>query len=323
MNIQRRQWLLSSSAAWLGFAAAAVRAQAWPSKPVSLVVPFAAGGGTDTLARTIGEQLGRRLGQTFIVENKPGAGGNIGAEAVARDTSGHQLLFTTASVAVNKTLYKNLRFDITRDFRPVALVTSSPLVLVVSAKSAAGSLEGLAELARSKPAGLDFGSTGAGTTSHLGGALLSQVMQMKAVHIPFRGAGPLLTALVGGQLDFALLAAVAVMPQIRNGQLRALGIAGKKPLPDLATVPRLAEKRPQLEVDNWQALFAPASLPGPALARLAAAMTELLKDGEVRSRIYADGATPVGLGPEATAPFLAAEIKRYADLIKATGATVD
>lgn len=323
MNLQRRHWLACGGTAVLSLATPFARAQAWPEKPVTLVVPFAAGGGTDTLARTIAEQLSRRLGQSFVVENKPGAGGNIGAEAVARDTSGHQLLFTTASVAVNRTLYRNLRFDITKDFRPVALVTSSPLVLAVSAKSKATDLDSLVELARGKPNGLDFGSTGAGTTSHLGGALLAQVLQMKAVHIPYRGAGPLLTALVGGQLDYALLAAVAVMPQIRSGQIRALGIAGKKPLPDLATITRLAEKRPQLEVDNWQALFAPAAMPAPALARLSGAMTELLKDADVRARIYADGATPLGLGPDASKSFVAAEIKRYADLVRVTGATVD
>jgi tripartite-type tricarboxylate transporter receptor subunit TctC len=325
MSGSRRRWLQSQAALACGAAwpALAQQPDAWPTRTVTLTVPFAAGGGTDTLARTLAERLGRRFAQTFVVENKPGAGGNIGAEAVALDKSAHLLLFTTASVAVNRSLYPGLRFDIRRDFRPVALVSSSPLVLVVGGKSSLESVDSLAKAATAKAGGLDFGSPGAGTTSHLGGALLAQLAGFKAVHVPFRGAGPLVTALAAGQLDYSLMAAVAAMPHLRSGQLRALGIAGRKPLPDLATAPRLAERYPALEVDNWQALFAPQAISAAATEKLAAAIVEILKEPEVRSRIYADGATPVGLAPTATAAFLQTEIDRYAKLVRDTGAKVE
>jgi tripartite-type tricarboxylate transporter receptor subunit TctC len=320
----RRRWLQSHAVlAGAAVAPASAQTDTWPTRTVTLTVPFAAGGGTDTLARTLAERLGRRFGQTFVVENKPGAGGNIGAEAVALDKSAHMLLFTTASVAVNRSLYPGLRFDIRRDFRPVALVSSSPLVLVVGGKSSLESIDGLAKAATVKPGGLDFGSPGAGTTSHLGGALLAQLAGFKAVHVPFRGAGPLVTALAAGQLDYSLMAAVAAMPHLRSGQLRALGIAGRKPLADLATAPRLAERYPALEVDNWQALFAPQALGAAATDTLAAAVLDILKEPDVRSRIYADGATPVGLAPAATAAFLQTEIDRYAKLVRDTGAKVE
>lgn len=321
----RRRWLLShgalASAPWMVLGAQAQGA--WPSRTVTLTVPFAAGGGTDGLARTLAERLGKKLGQTFIVENRPGAGGNIGAEAVAVDRSSHTLLFTTASVAVNRSLYPALRYDITRDFLPVALVSSSPLVLVVGAKSTIASVADMPKAASAKSGGLDFGSPGAGTTSHLGGALLSQLAGFNAVHVPFRGAGPLVTALAAGQLDYALMAAVAALPHIRSGQLRALGIAGRKPLPDLATAPRLTDVYPTLEVDNWQALFAPKALGASVVSSLSAAVIEVLKEPDVRARIYADGATPVGLAPDATAAFLKGEIVRYAKLVKDTGAKVE
>jgi tripartite-type tricarboxylate transporter receptor subunit TctC len=327
MQWSRRQWL-ASQGAWVasGCSVAGValaQPATWPSRTVTLTVPFAAGGGTDTLARTLAERLGSRFGQTFVVENKPGAGGNIGAEGVALDKSAHMLLFTTASVAVNRSLYANLKYDITRDFRPVALVSSSPLVLVVGGKSAVDSVDALARAAAAKAGGLDFGSPGAGTTSHLGGALLAQLAGFKAVHVPYRGAGPLVTALAAGQLDYSLMAAVAAMPHLRSGQLRALGIAGRKPLPELATAPRLAERYAALEVDNWQALFAPNAVPAAAAVRLSTAVTEILTEPEVRSRVYADGATPVGLAPDATAKFLQREIERYAKLVKDTGAKVE
>ncbi len=325
MTWSRRRWLVShgtlAAGSWVAGAAGAQGT--WPSRTVILTVPFAAGGGTDNLARALAERLGRKLGQTFIVENKPGAGGNIGAEAVALDKSAHMLLFTTASVAVNRSLYPALRYDITRDFLPVALVSSSPLVLVVGGRSSIASVGELAKSAAAKAGGLDFGSPGAGTTSHLGGALLAQLAGFPAVHVPFRGAGPLVTALAAGQLDYSLMAAVAAMPHLRSGQLKALGIAGRRPLPDLATVPSLSQTYTRLEVDNWQALFAPRLLGEAAAARLGAAVADVLKEPDVRARVYADGATPVGLAPEATAAFLKSEIERYAKLVKDTGAKVE
>ncbi|AOB31758.1 hypothetical protein AKI39_15215 [Bordetella sp. H567] len=288
----------------------------WPAMPLTLTVPFSAGGGTDLLARTLAQQLGAKWGESIIVENKPGAAGNIGAELVARDRTRHRLLFTTASIAVNQTLYKNLSFRLDKEILPVSMLTSSPLVLTVPGTSQVKSLSDLLAAVGKAPSGLNYGSPGIGTTSHLGCAVLSSTLDFKGTHIPYKGAGQVLTALIGKEIDFSMLAAVAVAPHLRSGALRAIGIAGRASPPGMEGIPLLTLNNPRLEFDNWQALFAPAVLPASDIDKLYGALKEVLKTPDVIHKINSDGATPLGLSPAETAIKVDDEVQRYKAIIE-------
>ncbi|HTJ99662.1 MAG TPA: tripartite tricarboxylate transporter substrate binding protein [Bordetella sp.] len=295
---------------------------AWPTMPITLTVPFSAGGGTDLLARTLAQQLSTKWNASVIVENKPGAAGNIGAEVVARDQTRHRLLFTTASISVNQTLYKNLAFALGKDLLPVSMLTSSPLVLTVPGSSTVKSVDDLLAQAKSTAGGLNYGSPGIGTTSHLGCAVLSNTLGFKATHIPYKGAGQVLTALIGKEIDFSMLAAVAAAPHLRSGALRAIGIAGRTTPPGMDGIPLLTERNPTIDFDNWQALFAPASLPQSDIDKLYGAMNEILKTPDVVHKINLDGATPLGLSPAETAQKVATEVQRYKSIVEQFNITV-
>lgn len=315
MGIKRRGMLLGMLAA-TGGAWAASGGKRWPSMPVTLTVPFSPGGGTDMLARTIAEKLSARLGVSVIVENKPGAAGNIGAEMVARDTTAHRLLFTTASIAVNPSLYKNLRYDVRKDLVPVSLLTSSPLVLAVPGKSDIHSVDDLRRQAARRDGGLNYGSPGTGTTSHLGCAALSREAGLASTHIPYKGAGQVATALIAGEIDFTMLAAVAAAGHVRTGAIRAIGIAGRRSPPGMESVPLLATSYPQVEFDNWQALFAPPGFDAQDVASLQRGLAAILALPDVAEKIRADGAAPLGLAPQATARLVDEEVARYAKIVK-------
>lgn len=194
-----------------------------------------------------------------MIDNKPGAGGNIGAAQVAKGNNVHQLLFTTASIVISPFLFSKPGYDLNKDLTPVIQISSSPLVLVCRSASPLKVLDDLPKAASAKSGGLNYASPGVGTTSHLGGFLLSQRLRMAASHVAYRGAGPAVNALIAGEIDFALMAAVAVLPFIKNGQLRALAVAGKRPLPDLATAPLIGNAPLNLDLDNWQGVFLPSA----------------------------------------------------------------
>jgi tripartite-type tricarboxylate transporter receptor subunit TctC len=291
----------------------------WPTDTVRLVVPFAPGGGTDRLARLMGQRLSEKTGKSFIVENKPGAGGNIGATQVVKAGDPNQLLFTTAAIAISPFLFTRPGYDLGKDLTPVVQVSSSPLVLVVKSNSPLASLADLPTAAKEKLGGLNYASPGVGTSSHLGGFLLAKQLGMSASHVAYRGAGPAATALVSGEVDFALMAAVAVLPFIRNKQLRALAVAGKRPLADLATVPLLGGPPNNLDLDNWQGIFMPSKL-GPNMANtINAVVNETLKLQDVRTAIYADGATPVGGSGAQFKSVVVADGARYGSLVLSAG----
>lgn len=298
------------------------RQASWPSMAVTLTVPFSPGGGTDLLARSIAEKLADQLQVSAIVENKPGAAGNIGAELVARDTSNHRFLFTTASIAVNQSLYQNLRYKLVEDLQPISMLTSSPLVLAVPGTSSVTSLEQLSAAASKRNGGLNYGSPGTGTTSHLGCAVLTKTLGFPATHIPYKGAAQVSAALMSSEIDFAMIAAVAAAPHLRSGAIRAIGIAGKHSPPSMERVPLLVEIDPQLEFDNWQALFAPKSLSTSNAQRLAAELRSILQMPDVAKKISNDGATPLGLTPPQTAEHLAVEIARYRKIVAAFSISV-
>jgi tripartite-type tricarboxylate transporter receptor subunit TctC len=316
MNFTRRQIMLSTlgSIAW---SKAFALDSKWPNSLVTFIVPFAPGGGTDTLARTIADQLSGRLGASVIVDNRPGAAGNIGANLAARDTTRQKLLFTTASIAVNRSLYKGLQYDLIRDLQPVSMLTSSPLVLVVPGSGPIKSLDHLKKQAGLKREGLNYGSPGIGTTSQLGCAVLTQALGIKAVHIPYNGASHVTTALMGQQIDFSMLAAVAVTPQLRSGALRAIGIAGRNSPPGISGVPLLTDVDAGLDFDNWQTLFAPRTLEATYVDHLYRELQAILQLPAVIKKINADGALPLGLSPSETASKVTSEVTRYKKIIDA------
>jgi tripartite-type tricarboxylate transporter receptor subunit TctC len=291
----------------------------WPKEGVKLIVPFAAGGGTDRLARLMGQRLGEKTGKSFVVENRPGAGGNIGAAQVAKAGDPHQLLFTTASIVVSPFLFSKPGYNLTKDLTPVIQVSSSPLVLVVKANSPLKAVSDLGPAAAAKPGGLNYASPGVGTTSHLGGFLLAKQLKMSASHVPYRGAGPAVNALIAGEIDFALMAAVAVLPFIKNQQLRAIAVAGKRPLPDLATTPLLGGAPYNLELDNWQGVFIASSLAKTHADIINQAFNDVLKLQDVRTTVYADGATPVGGTSAAFRSLMSTDGGKYGGIVIAAG----
>jgi tripartite-type tricarboxylate transporter receptor subunit TctC len=320
-----RRHTLQAGAAWaagLGlpaFAQSAGSSSIWPKENVKLVVPFAAGGGTDRLARLMGQRLSEKTGKSFIVENRPGAGGNIGAAQVAKANDPHQLLFTTASIVVSPFLFSRPGYNLTKDLTPVIQVSSSPLVLVVKANSPIKALEDLPKAATAKAGGLNYASPGVGTTSHLGGFLLSKQLKMSASHVAYRGAGPAVNALLSGETDFALMAAVAVLPFIKNQQLRAVAIAGKRPLPDLATTPLIGGAPNNLDLDNWQGVFIASSLAKTHGDVINQSFNEVLKLQDVRTTVYGDGATPVGGTAATLKSLMATDGGKYGGIVIAAG----
>ena len=316
MDIDRRHLLAATLAGLAASPLRATAATAWPSMPLTLTVPFAAGGGTDMLARALAVLLGDALKGSVIVDNRAGAAGNIGAEMVARDTTRHRLLFTTASIAVNQSLYTDLRYSLAKDLQPVSMLTSSPLVLAVPGSGEARSLDDLKRMAAKRSGGLNFGSPGNGTTSHLGGVVLAQALGMPAQHVPYKGAGPVTAALIGKEVDFSMIAAVAAAPHLRSGALRALGIAGRQAPPGMESVPLLTKAHPQVEFDNWQCLFASHYQPAEDVARLYREIAAILRQPDVVAKIHGDGALPLGLDPAKTTAMLNAEVARYRKIVQ-------
>jgi tripartite-type tricarboxylate transporter receptor subunit TctC len=320
-----RRHTLQASTAWAAslalpsFAQSAGSSSVWPKEGVKLIVPFAAGGGTDRLARLMAQRMGEKTGKTFVVENRPGAGGNIGAAQVAKANDPHQLLFTTASIVVSPFLFSKPGYNLTKDLTPVIQVSSSPLVLVVKANSPLKTVEDFPKAAAAKAGGLNYASPGVGTTSHLGGFLMSKQLKMSASHVAYRGAGPAVNALIAGEIDFALMAAVAVLPFVKNQQLRAIAIAGKRPLPDLATVPLLGGAPYNLELDNWQGVFIASSLAKTHGDVINQAFNEVLRLQDVRTTVYADGATPVGGTAAAFKSLMSTDGGKYGGIVIAAG----
>ncbi len=318
--IHRRHTLNAGLACVASMALPALgQSSVWPKDNVKLVVPFAAGGGTDRLARLMGQRLGEKTGKTFIVENKPGAGGNIGTAQVAKANDPHQLLFTTSSIVISPFLFSKPGYNLSKDLAPVIQVSSSPLVLVVKANSTLEKVEDLTRAAAAKAGGLNYASPGAGTTSHLGGFMLTKQLKISASHVAYRGAGPALNALIAGEIDFALMAAVAVLPFIKNKQLKALAVAGKRPLADMATAPLLGNAPYNLEFDNWQGVFIASSLAKTHADVINQAFNEVLKLQDVRTTVYADGATPVGGTAKQFSSLMSTDGGKYGAMVLAAG----
>lgn len=304
---------------------AALRAQSWPAKPVRLVVPYTPGAGTDTIARILAQKVGESLGQQVVIDNRPGAGGTIGTEIVAKSPpDGYTLLFAPTSHAINPGIYPRLGYDTQKDFAPISVVASLPVVLAVEPSVQATSVKELVALAKSKPGQLTMASSGNGTVFHLTGELFKEAAGINVVHVPFKGGAPAVAALLGGQVSMTFETSVTLLPHIRSGKLRALGVAGAKRIALLPDVPTLGESGyPSILAENWYGLYAPAGTPKEVIARLYGELDRTIHSPDVREKLAAQGAEIREYTPDQTAAFLAAETAKWGNVIKASGAKID
>ena len=294
----------------------------WPSRPIRWIVPFPPGGAMDAIARTLGEKAGKTLGQPVIIENKPGAGGNIGADFVAKQPGdGYTMMITSIGMATNKPLYGRLSYDPVKDFAPVSLIAVVPNVLVTNATQAnVKSVADLIAAAKKSPGKLTYASAGNGTSLHLAGELFASLAGIDMLHIPYKGSGPAVSDLIGGQVNYMFDSITSAKPHIESGKLRALGVTSATRSASLPNVPTIAEAGlPGYEVSPWFAVFMPAATPKPVVARMHAALTNALKQPDVRTRFENIGAEPVGSTPEELAAHLARESDRWSKLIAKRG----
>jgi tripartite-type tricarboxylate transporter receptor subunit TctC len=309
-----------------------LRAQAaWPTKPVRIVVPFTPGGTTDILARALAPELGKAFGQTFIIENKAGAGGNLGADVVAKAApDGYTLLMgTVGTQSINPSLYPKMPYDAARDFAPITLVAGVPNVLVMNpAKAAANGIVDVRTLiayARAHPGQLNMASSGNGTSIHLAGELFKTMTGTFMVHFPYRGSGPALLDLIGGTMDLMFDNLPSAMPQIKAGKLIALAVTSSERSAALPEVPTVAEAGPVkgFEASSWFGLLAPTGTPADIVARVQQESAKALASPALKERLLSQGAVPGGMPPADFGRFIAAEAKKWAAVVKASGAKVD
>lgn len=301
-------------------------AQDFPRQPVRLLVPFAPGGSTDVVARIVAPAMAELLGKPVLVENRPGGGGTIGAEAVVSSPAdGHVLGFYTLSAAVlNAGLYRNLRYDTRRDHAPVSLVATLPMVLAAGRHVPAEDLRGLLALMRAHPGRITFGSAGNGTINQLAALLLFQRAGVEGTHVPYRGAGPAITDMIAGNVDVLIEGIPSLLPHVRGGQLRGLAVTSPARNPELPQVGTVAEQGlPGFEVANMMALFAPAATPPAVIARLEAAVQAAVARPEVQRRLLETGSTPVGSTAARLGQYWDEQLALWLPLVRASGATVD
>ena len=301
------------------------QAQAYPVKPVRIVVGFTPGGGVDINARLLAPKLGDALGQQVIVDNRPGAGTNIANEHVAKAApDGYTLLINTAALAINMSLYKKVNFDAIKDFAPISIFSESPNILTVHPSLPVKSVKDLVALARSKPGAMNYSSAGSGTTQHLTGELFKLRTGTNIVHVPYKGSAPSLTALLGGEVEMTFANIPAISSHIKSGRLRALANAGVKRAGQLPDVPTMRESGIKgVEVVVWYGLFAPAATPRDIVNRLAGAVAKITQSAEMRKLLTDQGAEPVGNTPEEFSKIMRDEVTRWAEVVKVSGAKAD
>jgi tripartite-type tricarboxylate transporter receptor subunit TctC len=316
-------------AAAVAIAATGTVAQAqdkWPSKPITYIVPFGPGGTTDVLARLVTLKAGPALGTTFVIENKPGAGGSNGTDLTAKAApDGYTIQGgTISSHAINVSLYPKLPYDPVKNFQPITLIGSMPNVLVVRAESPYKSLQDVIAAIKAKPGTINYASSGNGTSQHLSGVFFEQMTGGKMVHVPYKSSAESLNAILSGQgADVIFENLAPALPHIKAGKLRALGVTSEKRSSSLPEVPAIAEALPGFGIVSWQGIFAPAGVPQPVVERLSAEMIKAINDPEVKSKLVAQGIEPSGMPPAEFAAFQKAEIEKWARVIKAGNIKVD
>jgi tripartite-type tricarboxylate transporter receptor subunit TctC len=303
--------LTGSSAAW---------AQSdYPARPVKIIVPSAPGGGTDISARVLAQHLSQAMGQQFFIENRPGAGNMIGIEAAARSTpDGYTLLMTASTLTINHLTYKKVLYDAVRDFAPISLVVSLPSLLVAHPSVRAHTLSELIGLAKQKPDLLTYGSAGIGTNPHLAMELFKTMAGIDIRHIPYKGVGPAMNDLVAGQVSTMIAGLLTTKPQVEAGTLRGLAVSGRQRVEGLPNVPTIAEAGvPSYEALQWYGLLAPAGTPAPVIARLSTETAKAVRTTDMRERLAADGAEPVGNTPAEFAAHIKDEMRKWAEVARA------
>lgn len=301
-------------------------AQAYPEKPIRFVVPYPAGGPLDVIARLLAAKVGESTRQPVVVDNKPGAGGNIGADIVAKSPAdGYTLVMgAVATHAINPTLYKSIPYDALRDFAPVTQVATTPNVLVVHPSVPAANVAGFIAYARANPGKLNFGSGSTGSAGHLAGELFKSMANVDMVHVPYKGAAPAMQDLIGGNIQLMFDNLASSLVQVRAGKVKALAVTTAKRSSFASDLPTVAESGlPGFDISTWFGVFAPAGTPREAIERLHAEFTRALAAPDVREKMLKMGAEPVGNRPEEFAAFVRAEAAKYARVVKASGAKVD
>jgi tripartite-type tricarboxylate transporter receptor subunit TctC len=292
---------------------------AWPTKPVTFIVPYPPGGGTDVIARIVQEPLARQLGQPIVIENRGGAGGSIGTAVAARATpDGHTMLFTLSSHSINPVIYQKLPFDTERDFRPVSMVASLPQLFAVHPATPYKTLDDLVSYMRSHPGRVDYASVGVGSPSHMAGELLKMRLPAHMVHIPYRGGGPAVAAAMGGDVPLLIVSIPAAMSQVRAGRLRPLAVSTRERTSILPDVPTVAEATglPGYEVDSWYAIFAPARTPDEAVERMSREVAAVVARSDVKAKLLEQGAEGRSSSPEALGKIVTHEINEWRGVVK-------
>jgi tripartite-type tricarboxylate transporter receptor subunit TctC len=300
------------------FWALGAAAQTYPSRPIQIVVPYAPGGVVDFAGRTLGQRVSQQVGQPVVIDNRPGAGGIIGIEYTARSApDGHTLVVMDPAIVINPSLQEKVPYDVLKDLQTVSVIGSSPLVLVVNPAVPAASMGQLVDYAKANPGKLNFVSAGIGTTPHMAGEMLKLRTGASMQHVPYKGSGPAMADLVGGQVQMGFSSITAALPFMRDGKLRGLATTGAKrsgALPDLPTV--IEAGYPGFEVDLWLGVFAPANLPAPVLARLNSEVRNALQDSAVRAAFAKVGVEPRGTGVEEGAAFVRDEFQKWANVVR-------
>jgi tripartite-type tricarboxylate transporter receptor subunit TctC len=312
--------------ALLAALAGAAAAQTYPAKPIHLIVPFPPGGGTDLFSRTIASELAETLKWTIVVDNKPGAGGNLGVDAAAKSPAdGYTMVMgQTSDLAVNPTLYRKLPYDPVKDLAPVVLVASAPIILVTAGSSPFRSLGDVVAAAKQKPARLTLATPGNGTVAHLTGVMLQRAAGIELVHVPYKGAAQALPDLIGGQVDLYSSSVSSVIGQINGGKVRAIAVASAKRSPALPAVPTVAESGyPGFDADSWYGLLMPAGTPPAIVQRVNAEVNKVLAIPKVRERIGAEGGEALGGTPERFSALLKADLAKWGNAVRQSGAKVD
>jgi len=321
MNRHRSLLLAVMLAACVLAISAQVQAQVWPARPVRIIVPFAPGGGVDTVARLLAQRLGEQIGSPFLVDNRPGGGGVAGTTIVAKAVAdGHTLLVSAPEFSINPSMRGKLPYDPLRDFSFVSQLTEGQFLLAAHPSVPVKTVSQLIALAKQQPGKLNYGSSGSGGINHLAGALFQSMAGIRWTHIPFKGAGPSTAALLGGEIEFVIASTTGLLEPVRSGRLRGIAVTGSARFGELPDVPTISESGvPGFNVIGWYGLYGPTGLPAEIVQRLHAESRRALTQGEVAARLIRTGNTPVVSTPEEFAAFIRVEIDKWARVIKAEG----
>jgi tripartite-type tricarboxylate transporter receptor subunit TctC len=322
MNHAHWRWLVFLSA---GLAVGAHAQGQYPAKPVRLVVPFPPGGGSDALSRILGPKLSEGLGQQVVIENRPGAGANIGAEVAAKSPpDGYTLLMGNVAHAINASLYAKLNYDFIKDFAPVSLLASTPNIVVVHPSVPAKSVKELIALARARPGQLDFASSGAGSSAHLAGELFMSMAGVKMNHVPYKGGGPAVVALLGGEVSVGFATTPSVIQHVKSSRLRGLAVTTAKRSPSTPDLPTVSEAGVNgYEAGTWYGLLAPSGTPKEVVSRLHAESMKYLGSPDVKQRLDNAGFEAIGTTPEQFGAYIRTETEKWGKVVRAAGVRVE